>query len=381
MTANSFWTPTIAILPLGDSDAPRMDAIDLSSNNNGGKTITVDQFRYMKQCGVKTIIVKLTEGTSYIWWGANQDIKNAEAAGLNIAVYHYAHYTNATEAVNEANYFANIIQKFGLSNDTVVVDDLESSETAVASAAANTRAFFNQLSNRGYDNHVLYTFVSYQQRDNVISVVGNDRVWMAQYPYTPSRNNLWNTQYGAWQFSSTVTIPGLSGYFDASIDYKNIFNQASDKPHEVYQNGHWYLQQDGKNLTGFQTIYDNTLHHDKTVYYNAQGQCNTANNILMVTGTCLLMALVQWKQVSKLFMMVICIIIRPFTTMPKVKCNTANNILMVTGTCLLMALVQWKQVSKLFMMVICIIIDRLLQCPRSNAIRSTIYQRSLVFIC
>ncbi len=191
---------------------------------------------------------------------------------MNIAVYHYAHYTNATEAVNEANYFANIIQKFGLSNDTVVVDDLESSETAVASAAANTRAFFNQLSNRGYDNHVLYTFVSYQQRDNVISVVGNDRVWMAQYPYTPSRNNLWNTQYGAWQFSSTVTIPGLSGYFDASIDYKNIFNQASDKPHEVYQNGHWYLQQDGKNLTGFQTIYDNTLHHDKTVYYNAQGQ-------------------------------------------------------------------------------------------------------------
>ncbi|MBU3851575.1 MAG: KxYKxGKxW signal peptide domain-containing protein, partial [Candidatus Paralactobacillus gallistercoris] len=304
-----------AVLTLGDSNAPRMDAIDLSSWNNNGQTITVDQFRYIKSCGVKTIIVKLTEGNYYTWSGALADIRNAQAAGLNVSVYHFAHYNSYNSAINEANYFANAIDSLGLSKNIVVVDDLEANDTNVNNEAYYTQVFFNQLANRGYHNHVLYTFVSYGQRANVVNAVGADHVWMAQYPYTPSKDSLWNTQYGAWQFSCTTTIQGLAGYFDVSIDYKNIF--GDNTPQQVEQNGKWYLEQNGKKLTGFQqvpgqnktcyydpnnggamvygqqyinghwylfdqntgamqtgwqTVYDGSLHRNKDVWYNAQGQ-------------------------------------------------------------------------------------------------------------
>lgn len=52
----------------------------------------------------------------------------------------------------------------------------------------------------------------------------------AQYPYTPSANNLWNTGDGAWQFSDTALLPSGSdytGYIDVSIDYNGLTEDSA----------------------------------------------------------------------------------------------------------------------------------------------------------
>ena len=40
-----------------------------------------------------------------------QQIQNAEAAGLNVAVYHYAGFANPAQATQEADYLAGVLQK------------------------------------------------------------------------------------------------------------------------------------------------------------------------------------------------------------------------------------------------------------------------------
>ena len=42
---------------------------------------------------------------------------------------------------------------------------------------------------------------------------------------------------------------------------------------QKFQDGHWYLYDNhGNFLTGFQSVYDGNLRHNKTVYYNNLGQ-------------------------------------------------------------------------------------------------------------
>ena len=42
------------------------------------------------------------------------------------------------------------------------------------------------------------------------SAFGRDRVWVAQYPYTPDSSMQWNNDHGAWQWSSQMYFPGLA---------------------------------------------------------------------------------------------------------------------------------------------------------------------------
>lgn len=67
------------------------------------------------------------------------------------------------------------------------------------------------------------------------------KVWAAQYLYgSPSSNNLKNTQYGAWQYTSQMRFKGgtanlLIKDLDTSIDYNNIFGAPSQNLQDVYR--------------------------------------------------------------------------------------------------------------------------------------------------
>ncbi len=94
-----------------NTSLPRKDAVDISSHQSW---MVQADFNAIKAAGVKTVIIKLTEGTGYINPYASSQIQMAKSAGLNIAVYHYATLQGANSqdagnslAVQEANYFAN----------------------------------------------------------------------------------------------------------------------------------------------------------------------------------------------------------------------------------------------------------------------------------
>lgn len=200
--------------------APRMDFIDISSHNGD---LSENDFKIIKSYGIRGVVIKLTEATSYINEKAKQQIANAQKAGLIISVYHYSWFSTASDAVAEANYFADAAISLGLPKSTVLVNDAEN-EAMGSNISNNSLTFKQQLANRGFTNHALYTYQNWVDTGKIQpSLFGNSIVWMAAYPFNPQKDNLQHTQYSSWQWSSTVRFPGVNSTFDMSIAYNGLF--------------------------------------------------------------------------------------------------------------------------------------------------------------
>lgn len=228
-----------------DSSLPNRDAVDISSYQSW---MTQSDFNSLKSSGVKTIVIKLTEGTSYKNPYAAQFISYAKNAGLNIAAYHYATfgttYTSQTDADNaavaEANYFANTAKELGLPSSTVMIEDAEEGGLPYWDWTEASLKFSAQLRSNGFTSPKYYTSKSwatdgYQMEP---SKLGAKNMWVAQYLYgKPSASNLQNTSYGAWQYSSQMYFTNISQSkpVDVSVDYSNFFTSENSNPYEPDQ--------------------------------------------------------------------------------------------------------------------------------------------------
>ncbi|MCT3246910.1 glycoside hydrolase family 25 [Lactiplantibacillus plantarum] len=220
-------TSSTDVWTIGDTTRPRVDVVDVASYQS---TMTQSDFNKLKAAGVKTVIVKSTEGTDYTNPAALNQAKMANKAGLNVDFYHYATFSTADAAKSEATNMAGFLVKNNVSTKVLLFADMEDSSSYSVNATANLNAFWSTLDSFGYKNHGVYTSNSYLYRDAVVKTVGQSRVWRAQYPYTPSANNLWNTNDGAWQFSDTALLPSGSdytGYIDVSIDYNGLTEDSA----------------------------------------------------------------------------------------------------------------------------------------------------------
>ena len=233
------------------------DAIDVSSYQGA---MSVGTYSWLKSLGVKYVIVKLTQGTTYTNPYAQTQINNAKEAGLTVATYDYAVFTDSASAIAEADHYANVASSYGLDGSTLMIADMEDNVTKRSNIAALLNEFWNELSRRGYTNHGVYASYSYDQTYNVSSTVGHSKTWIAAYYYDYWKNTMLNSDYGAWQYTDS-----FNGY-DGSIDM-GMFSTYMSLNGEKQENGYWYLYKNGVRQTGFQSLSDG-----RTVYYNSQGQ-------------------------------------------------------------------------------------------------------------
>ncbi|AUJ29432.1 GH25 family lysozyme [Liquorilactobacillus hordei] len=215
-------------ISIGDSNYTHADAIDISSYQNW---ITLNDFLQLKSLGIKSVIVKITEGTTYKNPYAASQISLAEQAGLNVAVYHYATFSDSSSGSAQGQHVAQTMQNLGLDKNVLIFADMEDKTTLSDSIQPALYAFWNSLTAAGFNNHGVYTYISYAYRDQVVATVGKARTWIAQYPYTPSNGgyyeNEWkNEGYGGWQFSSTAYIDGHT--LDISHDYNGLLTNISN---------------------------------------------------------------------------------------------------------------------------------------------------------
>lgn len=216
-----FSLPTVSA---ADANLPSKSFVDVSSHNGN---ISVADFQKMKAYGVRGVVVKLTEGTSYQNANAGTQIANAQAAGLKVSAYHYAWFTSDASARAEANYFADYAKRLGLPGSTVMVNDIEAPGIRNQGNHTNDSASFaDQLHHLGYGNVRHYASYSWLSEGLLNgNALGNKNIWVAAYPYNLSADNCY-TNYGAWQWSSLVTFPNVNGTFDVSADYTGIFQAA-----------------------------------------------------------------------------------------------------------------------------------------------------------
>ena len=205
--------------------------VDVSSHNGH---ISVEDYRQLASKGVGGVVVKLTEGTHYTNPFAESQVRNAQAAGLQVSTYAFSHYTSDAEAKAEARYYAAFANKLSLPKNTVMVNDMEDPKMQTE-INQHTQAWADEMRKQGYANLMYYTSASWVDQNNLrhkgsinTSLFGLDNFWIAQYPApklsaNDAKNLKYNSRAGAWQFTSQAQLLSGKHVFDQSIDYSGRF--------------------------------------------------------------------------------------------------------------------------------------------------------------
>ena len=205
--------------------------VDVSSHNG---YISKEDYQRLAEKGVSGVVVKLTEGTSYKNPYAASQIQNAQAAGMQVSAYAFSHYTNEAEARAEARYFAEEARRLNLPSSTVMVNDIEDSDM-LSNINTTTQAWADEMRRMGFSNLMYYTSASWLDRNNLRTKgpiqterFGLENFWVAQYPTSKlsaddAKTLKYNSEAGAWQFTSQAELLPSRHVFDQSVDYTGRF--------------------------------------------------------------------------------------------------------------------------------------------------------------
>lgn len=201
--------------------SPRTDFIDVS-HHNAETGLPLNFYQDIEKFGVKGVVVKVSQGTSFLDPAAANNITNARKAGLVVNGYHFAQYTNSSTAIKEADWFNQELLKVGFNKQTdgYIVIDIESNSANLSPSelTADTNAFIKELQSLGYTRIDIYSYSYFYNTNLVPNQLILNKPWLARYSTVSP--NFPNGQ-GAWQWSSTYQFQGLTnyGYFDVSQDF------------------------------------------------------------------------------------------------------------------------------------------------------------------
>ncbi len=224
------------VLPLPNLIAARPQGIDVSSYQGNINWTSV------AGSGISFAWAKATEGTGYqdAYFVGNQN--NGKAAGVFMGAYHYARYdlhAGTAGATAEANYFWNFAKNYiqGDGKSLMPMLDVEASPAGYTPAAL--AAWINQWCQTVVANAAAagitvkpVIYVSACHANYFDGSVAQWFPWIANYngqntdtgtPWSVCGGyNIWNT-WTVWQYTSTGSIPGISG----NVDH-DVFNGTLD---------------------------------------------------------------------------------------------------------------------------------------------------------
>ena len=198
---------------------PAKKIIDVSSYNGNIDWDTVKQYG-----DIDGAILRITAHPNGYYIEDTQFARNlAECRRLNIpfGVYIYDYANNTNDAVYEANFVINILRKYNVSPSELsypVYYDLERTQISKEQNIANMNAFISTMNASGYTAHV------YSYRAMLNDTLNDPRIlanvsWMAAYTNTIGWSNPYYKGNFGWQYTSSGSIPGISGNVDISCWY------------------------------------------------------------------------------------------------------------------------------------------------------------------
>ena len=211
--------------------------VDVSSHNGD---ISIGDYRTLANKGVGGVVVKLTEDIWYKNPNAENQIRNAQAAGLQVSAYHFSRYTSEEAARAEARFYIAAAQRLNLPKNTLMVNDFEDAMMQ-SNINRNTQAWVDEMRKNGYTNLMFYTSASWLDENNLrkkgpvnTAQFGLQNFWVAQYPspklsVNDAKSLRYNGKAGAWQFTSQAELLPGKHLFDHSVDYTGRFT-ANAKP-------------------------------------------------------------------------------------------------------------------------------------------------------
>ena len=169
------------------------------------------------------VIVKATEGTTYVSPEADTQYQGAKSAGRLLGVYHFA---TGVDAVEEAKFFLSNVQ--GYLGEAILVLDWEAG--VVTQGVGYAKDFLDYVYQQTGIRPLIYMSKSVVNSYDWSTVSANYGLWVAQYADsmpTGYQSNPWTDDngFGTWsgpaifQYASTGRLSGYSGNLDLDMFY------------------------------------------------------------------------------------------------------------------------------------------------------------------
>ena len=227
--------------------------IDVSWWQGGGKGSTTSKIDWKKMhaAGADFAFVRAAsrdtaDGSIYEDTTASAHIKGAQENKMNVGLYIFSQAINAKEAVEEADYVLDLVDKYGWDIDMPIIIDREAgrmtkrltnAKLSKAKETAVVQAFADEITGAGYKAGVYASYSWYNTKMNADNLV-DCAIWLARYNNMTTSNSKSGTPYADvlcdyefWQYSSTK--PSSSTGYTASLDqdfwYKDTENVKMSK--------------------------------------------------------------------------------------------------------------------------------------------------------
>lgn len=196
----------------------------------------------VKNSGIEFVFIRVGyrgygSGTLCTDSNAVKNLQAATNAGLKVGVYFFSQAVTTAEAVEEAQYTLSLISGYNITMPVVIDYEYVTDgrlENAVLSASAQTsivNAFCATVESKGYDAAV-YANKSMLENDLNASSIPYT-IWLANYTTSTS----YAGDYEFWQYSSTGTVSGISGYVDLDFWYAGAdYIKAAEYVTGLYEN-------------------------------------------------------------------------------------------------------------------------------------------------
>lgn len=148
----------------------------------------------------------------------HENIKNAQAAGLDVGVYFFAQAINEEEAVEEAAFVLEQLNGYDLQMpvvydpESILHSDARTDDVTGEQFTKNTNAFCETISEAGFEP-MIYCNMLWQAFELDLSQLSEYPIWYADYemhPQTPY-------QFAIWQYTQEGQVDGIEGNVDINI--------------------------------------------------------------------------------------------------------------------------------------------------------------------
>ncbi len=151
-----------------------------------------------------------------------QNLQNADAAGIKTGVYFFSQAIDPEEAIEEADAVIDAIRPYNITYPVIFDWELITGDSArtdamtVDNLADACISFCERVKSAGY------TPMIYQNKNTTMFKLDLPKLqdydfWLAEYGDKPT----YYYDYQMWQYSSTGKVPGISGEVDMNISFKD----------------------------------------------------------------------------------------------------------------------------------------------------------------
>ncbi len=199
----------------------------------------------VKAAGVQFAIIRVgyrTQTTGVLTEDpyARYNLQEANRVGIKTGVYFFSTAINAVEAVEEATWVANLIDKYSITYP--VAYDCEGYEKKSSRHYSLTKdqrtalaiTFMDTIAARGYTPmfYASKNALTDNNAWNTTALQSKYKIWLAYYPKLPFPQTVspeYNGLYSIWQYSCKARIAGISEEVDMNLAYFDYTEIAQPK--------------------------------------------------------------------------------------------------------------------------------------------------------